>query len=136
MIVSCQQQPISPIPTPTPSPGSVLVTYQRSGGIFGFDDRLTIYDGGRCELQRRLVKQEFTLQPNQLARLKDLFERANFFSLQDEYLEPLVVSDSIQLTITYQSMGEKHTVRTESFTIPDALAIEQYLVGQLSAYFE
>lgn len=134
MIVGCQQQsaPVppqsAPTPTPppptspasTPTPSSVLVNYHRSGGIAGFEDRLTIYYDGHCELQRKQVEREFILKPNQVDHLKGLLEKANFPSLKEEYLAP-VGADLMEFFITYQVAGKKYTVHTDDGAVPDAL---------------
>lgn len=105
----------------TASPSSILVNYHRSGGIVSFNDRLTIYYDGRCELQRKQVEQEFTLKPSQVAHLEGLLKEVNFPSLKEEYLAVPVGADLIEYFITYQVKGKKYTVHTEDGAVPDAL---------------
>lgn len=105
----------------TPSPRSVLVNYQVSGGIVGFEDQLTIYYDGHVELQRKNMEREFTLEPSQVAHLKDLLKKANFPSLKEEYLNVNVGADLIEYFITYQVGDRKYTVHTEDGAVPDTL---------------
>ncbi len=110
-------------PTPTPpNQNSILISYQRTGGFAGLRDQLTIYANGRCELQRKGVEQEFTIQPSQLAHLKELIEEANFLDLKEEYLPSNMGADFFEYVISYQAgEGRMHTVRTMTGAVPDAL---------------
>lgn len=109
----------TPMPT---SQNSVLVSYQRSGGFAGLRDQLTIYSNGHCELQRKSVEREFTLEPSQLAHLKQLMEEANFLGLKEEYLPTNIGADFFEYVISYPAGdGKMHIVRTVSGAVPDAL---------------
>lgn len=109
----------TPVPT---SPKSVLVSYQRTGGFAGLRDQLTIYSDGYCELQRKDLEREFTLQPGQLAHLKELMEEANFLGLKDRYLPTDTGADFFEYVVSYQSgTGKMHTVRAINSAVPDAL---------------
>ncbi len=109
--------------TPVPSsPKSVLVSYQRTGGFAGLRDQLTIYSNGYCELQRKGLEREFTLQPGQLAHLKELMEEANFLGLKAQYLPTNAGADFFEYVLSYQAEeGKMHTVRTINGAVPDAL---------------
>ncbi len=109
----------TPVPT---SPKSVLVSYQRTGGLAGLRDQLTIYSNGYCELQRKDLEREFTLQPGQLAHLKELMEEADFLGLKDKYLPYNTGADFFEYVVSYQAgEGKMHTVRTINGAVPDAL---------------
>jgi len=47
-LVACDR----PGATPTPRPGAILLSYERTGGIAGFQDRLAIAVGGEYFLSR------------------------------------------------------------------------------------
>jgi len=105
-----------------PSESSVLVVYQRSGGLAGLRDYLTIYSNGYCELQRKGVELEFTLQPSEVTHLKNLMEEANFIGLKDSYLPTNTGADFFEYVVSYQpGTGKMHTVRAISGAVPDAL---------------
>ena len=104
------------------SQNSVLVIYQRSGGFAGLRDQLTIYSNGRCELQRKGVEREFTIEPSQLAHLEELMEEANFLDLKEEHLPTNIGADFFEYVISYQAEeGKMHSVRTMNGAVPDAL---------------
>jgi hypothetical protein len=110
--------------TPTPMPAnqnSVLIGYDRSGGIMSLRDKLTIYTDGRCELRRIDVEWEFTIPPSQLAHLKELMEEANFLDLKVPDL-PLPIADSFEYVIYYNpEVNKNKTVRVRTTAIPDCL---------------
>ena len=120
LVVGCTRSS-EPTPVP-PSESSVLVVYQRSGGLAGLRDYLTIYSNGYCELQRKGVELEFTLQPSEVAHLKNLMEEANFVGLKDSYLPTNTGADFFEYVVSYQpGTGKMHTVRVISGAVPDAL---------------
>ena len=120
LVVGCTRSS-EPTPVP-PSESSVLVVYQRSGGLAGLRDYLTIYSNGYCELQRKGVELKFTLQPSELAHLKNLMEEANFVGLKDSYLPTNTGADFFEYVVSYQpGTGKMHTVRAISSAIPNAL---------------
>lgn len=99
----------------------VLISYHRSGGIGGFEDRLTIYYDGHYELKRRQVERESTLKTGQISQLEGLLKEADFPSLKPEYLTP-VGADLMEYFVTYHSGGKKRTVHTDDGAVPKALA--------------
>ena len=104
------------------SQNSVLVIYERSGGLAGLRDRLTIHRNGHCELQRKGAEREFTLQPGQLAHLTELMEEADFPGLKGEYLPTNSGADYFEYVISYQAgEGKMHSVRARSGAVPDDL---------------
>jgi len=101
----------------------ILLRYKRYGGIAGLDDELAIYTNGRCELRRKDVEWEFTIQPSQLAHLKELMEEANFLDLKVPDLPP-PGADLIKYDILYiprEGQGKVNSVRVWTTAIPDAL---------------
>ena len=105
-----------------PSESSVLVVYQRSGGLAGLRDYLTIYSNGYGELQRKGVELEFTLQPSEVTHLKNLMEEVNFVGLEDSYLPSNTGADFFEYVVSYKpGTGKIYTVRAISGAVPDAL---------------
>jgi hypothetical protein len=120
LVVGCTRSS-EPTPVP-PSQSSVLVVYQRSGGLAGLRDYLTIYSNGYGELQRKGVELEFTLQPSEVAHLKNLMEAANFVGLKDSYLPTNTGADFFEYVVSYQpGTGKMRTVRAINGAVPDAL---------------
>lgn len=99
----------------------MLVNYQRSGGIAGFNDRLVINDDGHCTLQRKNLEWQFNLPPDDLQNLRQLFQEADFFNLNSEYLPADIGADRFEYTITYRISDKEHTVRTMDGSVPQAL---------------
>ena len=100
----------------------IMLTYQRSGGIAGFLDELTIYYNGRTEAKRIGSEAEFTLTNTELEGLKTLIEQANFLKLNANYLPGSPIADAFEYAITYYTQdGERHTVKTMTTAIPDVL---------------
>jgi hypothetical protein len=98
----------------------ILVRYRRYGGIAGLDDELAIYTDGRCELRRKDVEWEFTIQPSQLEHLKELMEEANFLGLKETYGSR--DTDLVEYTISYYpEEGCVKIVSAWTTAIPDAL---------------
>ncbi|MGC8787353.1 MAG: hypothetical protein ACP5Q1_08015 [Anaerolineae bacterium] len=66
-------------------PGVPLLTFERTGGIAGFQDRLVIGYGGEYYLKRSGRPERIgSLSPGQLARLKNWMERIAPFTLRLE----------------------------------------------------
>ena len=108
-------------PMPTNGNG-IMLTYERSGGIAGLRDQLTIYHNVRSELQRNGSKMEFSLDRNELEHLEKLIQQANFLELQDNYLPGNTIPDAFEYVISYQAEdGKKHVVRTRTTAVPKVL---------------
>ena len=99
----------------------MLVNYQRSGGFAGFNDRLMINDDGHCTLQRENSEWEFNLPPDDLQHLCQLFQEADFFNLNSQYLPDDTGADFFEYTITYRISNKEHTVSTRDGAVPAAL---------------
>ena len=109
----------------------ILISYQRSGGIAGLVDDLSIDNNGHCILQRKNLKQEFDLTPGNLEQLGQAFEKADFFTLNREYLPDNIGADRIEYIVTYRTTDKEHTVRAMDGTFPDALAPVLSLLDQI-----
>ena len=93
------------------APGAVLVSYARTGGFVGVNDRLTVYRSGRVSLARRTGRAvTFTLGCRRLVAIRDRLVRARFASLQPVYVPETTVSDGFMERVRF---GEK-TVRLET----------------------
>jgi hypothetical protein len=109
---------------------SLLVSYHRTGGFIGVDDRLSITsDGHVTRTDRTGATAEFDLSPAALSELQDALEAADFPSLKKVYKPPFVVSDGFDFTIT--SHGRTVVVFAEA-DIPPALAA---VIDRLSQIF-
>jgi hypothetical protein len=98
---------------------SLLVSYHRTGGFIGVDDRLSITSGGHVtRTDRTGATVEFDLSPAALSELQGLLAAADFPSLAKVYKPPFTVSDGFDFTIT--SQGRTVMVFAEA-TIPPAL---------------
>jgi len=124
----------TPDGTPTPMPtnqNSVLIGYDRSGGIMGLRDKLTIYTDGRCELRRIDGEWEFTIPPSQLEHLKELMEEANFLDLKVLDLPP-PIADSFEYVIYYNpGVSKQNAVRVRTTAIPDCLGPIMHELDQI-----
>jgi hypothetical protein len=109
---------------------SLLVSYHRTGGFIGVDDRLSITsDGHVTRTDRTGATDEFDLSPAALSELQDALEAADFPSLKKVYKPPFVVSDGFDFTITHD--GRTVMVFAEA-DIPPALAA---VIDRLSQIF-
>jgi hypothetical protein len=96
---------------------NILLDYQRTGGLIGLDDHLTIDMDGNAVLIRKNAQAEFTLDIKSLNRLETLFRDATFAGLKKSYLPSQPGADLIEYTITYNG----YTVRTMDTAIPEIL---------------
>jgi hypothetical protein len=111
-----------------PAP-DILVEYQRTGGIAGFDDHLVVFENGQAIYTRRETPGStpagiFYLSDKELAELQRLLEEADFPGLAPHYPAPVPGADYFTYSITYKGK----TVTTETTGVPPALAP---VIGQL-----
>lgn len=107
-----------------------LVSYQRTGGFIGVDDRLSVARNGRViRTERGGAPTEFDLSPAALSELTDALEAADFPSLKPEYKPPFPISDGFVFTVTHRS---KTVVVYEEAIIPAGL---QQVIARLSQIF-
>ena len=95
----------------------VLIEYRRTGGFAGFDDHLVIYKDGNAILTRQEQQSEFSISPDTLLHLEDLFSQADFSDLRSEYTPDRQVADVFEYVISYQ--GKR--VRAMDTAIPPEL---------------
>jgi hypothetical protein len=111
-----------------PAP-DILVDYQRTGGIAGFDDHLVVFENGQAIYTRRNTPGSppsgiFYLSDKELAELQRLLEEADFPGLAPHYPAQDPGADYFTYSITYKGK----TVTTETTGVPPALAP---VIGQL-----
>jgi hypothetical protein len=100
------------------NPSGQLVDYRRSGGIAGFEDRLTVSRSGvGVHTPRSGVPRVFRVSPAALADLERALEAADFQSLDPSYLPTTPIADAFAYTITY--LGG--TVVTSDGAVPTPL---------------
>jgi hypothetical protein len=81
-----------------------LVSYHRTGGFLGLDDRLSVARNGLAiRTGRDGVPQEFFLSAADLTELESVLEAADFPSLKDLYRPPFTISDGFTYTLTYRN---------------------------------
>ncbi len=107
-----------------PTAPDLLVEYRRTGGIAGFNDHLVIFSNGQSAYERRDRSGVFSLNGDDLAKLKSSLDAANFSALSPEYPAPSPGADYFSYTITYQGK----TVKTETGGVPPPLSP---VIGQL-----
>ena len=103
--------------------GKAWLEYERTGGIAGFQDRLTVYEDGRAMLNRRGEETQFQLTAEQMGALKERFAAANFLSLNETYLPESTCCDRFTYTIHYRdlSSGGVHSVLAMDGSVPAEL---------------
>ena len=111
-----------------PAP-EILVEYQRTGGIAGFDDHLVVFENGQAIYTRRETPGSspagiFYLSDKEMAELQRVLEEADFPGLAPGYPAPVPGADYFTYSITYKGK----TVTTETTGVPPALAP---VIGQL-----
>jgi hypothetical protein len=95
----------------------IILEYNRTGGLVGLDDHLTIDREGNAVLKRKNTRAEFVLDVKTLNRLEILFKDATFTSLKNAYLPSQLGADLIEYTIKYGG----HTVQMMDTAIPEVL---------------
>ncbi len=124
----CQSNYGSQLP---PAPSS-SVTYNRTGGLAGFNDTLVIDDQGKATAGRGRGSQRGTttmvpLLPGESEKLQTLLGEAHFDGLDCTYTTPSSYPDDYRYLIRY----EGHTVKVDGqATTPRRL---QALIGLLDA---
>ena len=115
--------------------GEAWLEYERSGGIAGFQDHLTVYPDGRAVLNRRGEETAFQLTSEQMESLKDRFAAAGFLSLSETYLPSDTCCDRFSYAIHYRDPlnGGVHSVMAMDGSVPAELEpVLEALNGLLS----
>lgn len=104
--------------------GDAWLEFERSGGIAGFQDYLTVYLDGRAVLARSGEESAFQLDSQQMEELKAAFEAAGFLNLDASYLPAETCCDRFTYTIHYRdpSEGKPHSVYAMDGSVPPELS--------------
>jgi hypothetical protein len=98
----------------------VFVHYERSGGIAGFDDQLTIYENRTAVVRTRTGGKTFTITPSEMADLVSLFESTGFESVNQDYLQMFTIgqeADRFNYVIEFRG----HKIHATELAIPEAI---------------
>jgi hypothetical protein len=97
---------------PPAGTGDVLVVFQRSGGIAGIHETLTVYTSGVLELNQRILNgsKEHEVPPSALADLRTLLNSPEFAGLESHYTAPGV--DLITYAVIVPGAGKERTIVT------------------------
>jgi hypothetical protein len=123
----------------TRSPGSgekpevpdIVVEYNRTGGIAGFQDQMVVFGNGQVVYSRKEGAGTFTIPAETLQGIRDLLENADFPALAPQYPAQSPGADYFFYSITYQGK----TVTTETGGVPPSLEpvimrLDALLAGQ------
>jgi len=100
-----------------PQHPGILVQYQRTGGIAGFNDQMVVFENGQVVYSRNTGSGTVTLSDDSLEELGDILESADFPSLAPDYPAGNPGADYFSYVIIYKGM----TVTTETGGIPPEL---------------
>ena len=93
-----------------PAAARTLVRYERTGGLAGFHDEVTVGTGGRVHVERRTGERRFTLSERRLRALRKAVREARFATLRERYAPPDRVADGF--TETTRHAGHTVVVQT------------------------
>jgi hypothetical protein len=102
------------------TPSNDLVTFEWSGGIAGYADRLTIYRDGQAVSEPTAgegPERRFNLSSSELRRLRSLLVAADLPSLQSDYSDG---TDPDELQFTFAGSG--YTIEADQSGLPRQLA--------------
>ena len=104
---------------PPKGEGAVKVQFERSGGFTG--------------IKRAVTVDSQSLPPGEARELKERVERADFFNLPTEIIGQKG-ADQFVYTLTVESEGRRHTVRTGDTAAPERLKpLIEWLTAQARA---
>jgi hypothetical protein len=99
-------------------PSPAVISYNRTGGIAGFNDHLVVYGNGTALVTRNTGQITCALDRETREGLDATFRQTGFTTLADEYPAPVPGADYFSYEISYHGK----TVRTETTGIPDTLS--------------
>ncbi|OPX61963.1 MULTISPECIES: hypothetical protein [unclassified Methanoregula] len=117
------------IPEPSPLNPTLLIDYQRSGGIADIDDRLVVFDNGAAIVHSRSISREITLNQSDLQSVIAIFNESRFVSLEGNFTSARGGADLLRYRISYRNK----TVITEDTAIPSTL---EPVIRELDRYLE
>jgi hypothetical protein len=89
---------------------AVLLVFQRSGGIAGIDETLTVYTDGRLDFSDRKGAKSAQVAPEDLAALQQLLASPEFAALDTRY--QAAVADAFLYNITLPGNPRPFSVQT------------------------
>jgi hypothetical protein len=97
----------------------VFVHYERSGGIAGYDDQLTIYENRTAVVKTRTGGKTFTITPSEMSDLVSLFDSTGFDSVnQGDLPDTLgIEADYFEYVIEFRG----HKIEAPELAIPDSI---------------
>jgi hypothetical protein len=98
--------------------GSLLIRYQKSGGIAGIDETLTVYDDGTIEVRRKSGVTSTQADPSDIQALQKLLASPEFAALQLPVQPPAPDQFVYELTVAGRA---KPIVATDSADTPAVL---------------
>jgi hypothetical protein len=107
--------------------------YQRTGGIAGVQDHLTIYADGRTVLERRDVQGEFTISPEQRQQIQAALNIIIAARIEGDNVPQDTCCDRYIYVIEYGENGQTHHFRTIDGNVPSRV---QPLLLLLNALIE
>jgi hypothetical protein len=108
-----------------------VITYNKSGGIAGINDTLTVYADGTLKLQnRRGEDRTAQVDPSELNKLRDLLASPEFAGLQ--LSPPVVAPDQFAYELTVPGRAEP-IVTVEGAQNPQILSQVIDELGNLAA---
>lgn len=108
---------------------SLLLIYERRGGLARFDDQLIIDAAHQAILVRPTERVMLLLDPLTVDSLRQQLAKAKFGQLAAEYSLPNGHCDHVEYTLTYQN----HVVRATDIAVPKIL---QPVLDQLNQIVE
>ncbi len=95
----------------------IILEYNRTGGLIGLDDHLTIDNEGNAVLKRKNSQAAFKLDVETLKHLEASLNNAAFTKLNKSYLTLQQGNDLIQYSITYNG----YTVQMVDTAVPEIM---------------
>ena len=102
----------SPLASPLSTPTGVILQYQRTGGIGGFDETWVIEADGRVTHTGRGAGADRQLTPDQVAQLLRAIRAAEMASLDESYIPQNTCCDRFAHILTMTLDGQTKTVST------------------------
>jgi hypothetical protein len=95
----------------------IIIEYNRTGGLIGFNDHLTINNEGNAVLKRKNSQATFKLDAETLKHLETSLNAAAFTKLNKSYKPLQQGNDLIEYTITYNG----YTVQMADTAVPEII---------------
>jgi hypothetical protein len=99
---------------------NVFVHYERSGGIAGFDDQLTIYENQTAIVTTKSGGKTFTITPSEKADLVSLFDSSGFDSINQGDLPMYKIGAGADL-FSYVIEFRGHRIQAIELAIPESI---------------